>query len=134
MTHRDEHLPREPLMTPSTTAKTPLEGLASLVRNDRGTVAVITAVAIVPLILSMGLAVDVTRAYMMRAKLSAALDAAGLAVGANPNMSSSAAAMRVLATPWPPNSGSTTVCGKTTWSARGKYSVWPASRPSTKAS
>lgn len=79
-------------MTPSTTAKTPLEGLASLVRNDRGTVAVITAVAIVPLILSMGLAVDVTRAYMMRAKLSAALDAAGLAVGANPNMSSSAAA------------------------------------------
>ena len=74
-------------MTSSTTAKTPLKGLASLVRNDRGTVAVITAAAIIPLILSMGLAVDATRAYMMRAKLSAALDAAGLAIGAGASQS-----------------------------------------------
>lgn len=59
---------------------------ASLRRDDRGTVAVITAVAIIPLILSMGLAVDLTRAYMARSKLTAALDAAGLAVGANPSI------------------------------------------------
>jgi Flp pilus assembly protein TadG len=79
-------------MTRSITATKPLEGLGSFVRHDRGTVAVITAAAILPLILAMGLAVDVTRAYMLRAKLSAALDAAGLAVGANPSMSASDAA------------------------------------------
>ncbi|HEV2676361.1 MAG TPA: TadE/TadG family type IV pilus assembly protein [Aliidongia sp.] len=65
--------------------------LRSLRDNERGTVAVITAAAIVPLVLSMGVAVDLTRAYMARAKLTAALDTAGLAVGANPSMTSSAA-------------------------------------------
>ena len=54
--------------------------------NDHGTVAVIFALSLVPLILSMGLAVDLSRSYMARAKLTAALDSAALAVGANPNI------------------------------------------------
>jgi Flp pilus assembly protein TadG len=57
-----------------------------LLSNDRGTVAVIFALSLTPLILSMGLAVDLSRSYMARAKLTAALDAAALAVGANPNI------------------------------------------------
>ena len=66
--------------------------LKRLLRDDRGTVAVITALTAVPLIMSMGLAVDLTRGYMVRSKLSAALDAAGLAVGTNPSISATQAA------------------------------------------
>jgi Flp pilus assembly protein TadG len=61
----------------------------SLLNNDRGAVAVILAVTIIPLVLSMGLAVDLTRSYMAQAKLTAALDTAALAVGADPTMATS---------------------------------------------
>lgn len=50
-------------------------------RNDRGVVAVVVALAMVPLVLATGAAVDVARAYAVKARLGAALDAAGLAVG-----------------------------------------------------
>jgi Flp pilus assembly protein TadG len=48
----------------------------------RGNMAVILAIAMVPLILGIGVAVDISRAYVVRSRLAYALDAAGLAVGA----------------------------------------------------
>jgi len=50
-------------------------------RTERGAVAVIVALAVVPLMVGGGLAVDLSRAYLVKSRLSHALDAAGLAVG-----------------------------------------------------
>ncbi len=52
-----------------------------LARARRGAVAVYLAVAVVPLVGFLGLAVDTTRGYLVKAQLSQALDAAGLAGG-----------------------------------------------------
>lgn len=49
----------------------------------RGSLALIFALAVVPLILAAGIAVDSARAYAMKMRLSFALDAAGLAVGSS---------------------------------------------------
>ncbi|MBF0269874.1 MAG: pilus assembly protein [Alphaproteobacteria bacterium] len=49
--------------------------------DRRGNMAVILAIALVPLILGIGVAVDISRAYVVRSRLAYALDAAGLAVG-----------------------------------------------------
>lgn len=51
--------------------------------DRRGGITSYLALATVPLMLSAGVAVDVSRAYHARARLSHALDAAGLAVGAS---------------------------------------------------
>ena len=48
---------------------------------ERGAVAIIVALAIIPFMVAAGLAVDLSRAYLTKARLSHALDAAGLAVG-----------------------------------------------------
>jgi len=50
-------------------------------RAERGAVAVMVALAVVPLMVGGGLAVDLSRAYLVKSRLSHALDAAGLAVG-----------------------------------------------------
>lgn len=50
-------------------------------RDDRANMAMIVAIAMVPLILAIGVAVDMSRAYVVRSRLAYALDAAGLAVG-----------------------------------------------------
>lgn len=91
--------------------RSPRRSLKSFLRNERGTVAVITAATAVPLFLSMGLAVDLTRAYTERTRLTAALDAAGLAVGANPSMTPAQAASVVSSYLQAnfPNSGAVTV-------------------------
>ncbi|HLZ66959.1 MAG TPA: TadE/TadG family type IV pilus assembly protein [Aliidongia sp.] len=73
-------------MFPSVAKASSRKRLSRFRRDDHGTVAVIFALSLVPFILSMGLAVDLSRAYMARAKLTAALDAAALAVGATPNL------------------------------------------------
>lgn len=57
--------------------------LRRLMRDRRGTVAIIFALALIPLSLSVGLAVDTARAYAVKSKLSQALDAAALAVGSS---------------------------------------------------
>lgn len=57
--------------------------LRRLMRDRRGTVAIIFALALIPLSLSVGLAVDTARAYAIKSKLSQALDAAALAVGSS---------------------------------------------------
>lgn len=52
-------------------------------RDERGVIGVIFALAIVPLILAAGIAVDGSRAYLVKQRLQYALDAAGLAVGSS---------------------------------------------------
>ncbi len=55
--------------------------LTQLFTNRNGAVAIIFALALVPLTVASGLAVDLGRAYLIKNRLSYALDAAGLAVG-----------------------------------------------------
>lgn len=50
-------------------------------RSERGAVAVMFALSIIPLMIAAGLAVDMSRAYLVKSRLSHALDAAGLATG-----------------------------------------------------
>jgi len=50
-------------------------------RNDRGAVAIIFALAIIPLMVFGGMAVDLSQAYLVKSRLSHSLDAAALAVG-----------------------------------------------------
>ncbi len=50
-------------------------------RDRRGSVAVFTALALVPMVVGVGIGIDTARAYMVRARLSQALDAAALAGG-----------------------------------------------------
>lgn len=63
-----------------------------LVRADKGNVAVIFAIALVPIIAIIGAAVDYTRANTARSEIQAALDTVALMVSkdvaANPNMTS----------------------------------------------
>jgi Flp pilus assembly protein TadG len=55
--------------------------LRRYLRSQQGNMAVILAIALVPLMLGIGVAVDLSRAYVVRSRLAYALDAAGLAVG-----------------------------------------------------
>ena len=52
-------------------------------RNNRGASAVIIAFLAIPIFGAIGLSIDLGRAYVLKSKLSTALDAAGLAVGRN---------------------------------------------------
>ena len=64
------------------------DAVFGVVRDRRGTVATFLAASIIPLIAFTGLAVDTARGYLMKSRLSYALDAAGLAGGralSNPN-------------------------------------------------
>lgn len=57
--------------------------LRRLTSDRRGSVALIFALALLPLCMAVGLAVDTARAYAVKSKLSQALDAAALAVGSS---------------------------------------------------
>lgn len=50
-------------------------------RHEAGNVAIIFALAIVPIMGGVGATVDISRAYIVKSRLNQALDAAGLAVG-----------------------------------------------------
>ncbi len=52
-------------------------------RDNRGVSAVIIAFLAIPIFGAIGLSIDLGRAYVLKSKLSTALDAAGLAVGRN---------------------------------------------------
>lgn len=54
---------------------------ARLLRDTRGATAVFMAVGLIPLIGSVGLAVDSSTGYLLKGRLSKSLDAAGLAAG-----------------------------------------------------
>jgi Flp pilus assembly protein TadG len=55
--------------------------LRGLLRDERGALAAIVGLAIIPLFAAIGLAVDSARGYMLKSKLSYAIDAAALAGG-----------------------------------------------------
>ncbi len=57
------------------------EWMLCLVHENRGGVIVLLVVAAAPLVMVMGIGVDTARGYMVRSRLSSALDAAGLAGG-----------------------------------------------------
>lgn len=57
------------------------QGFAAFRRDEEGATAILVAAAIIPLIGALGLATDTARAYMVKARLSQALDAAALAGG-----------------------------------------------------
>ncbi|MCF8467143.1 MAG: pilus assembly protein [Sneathiella sp.] len=57
--------------------------LKSFAHNNRGVSAVIVAFLAIPIFGAIGLSIDLGRAYVLKSKLSTALDAAGLAVGRN---------------------------------------------------
>lgn len=54
--------------------------------DRRGSYAVIFALALVPILIAIGAAVDVSKAYVVKQRLTRALDAAGLAVGGTTGM------------------------------------------------
>ena len=59
--------------------------LRSFTKNENGVIAVIFALASIPIILSLGAAIDVARIYVAKAELGEALDKAALAVGVSKN-------------------------------------------------
>lgn len=59
----------------------PFRCLADLRKDRKGSILTWVAVSIIPLLVSVGMAVDMTRGYVMRSKLATALDAAALAGG-----------------------------------------------------
>ena len=60
-----------------------------LVERRNGTVAIIFGLCAVPAVVAAGMAIDVGRAYMVKIRLGAALDAAALAVGSETNQTQS---------------------------------------------
>src|SRR3984893_1297963 len=55
--------------------------LCQIAERRDGAVAVIFGLAAIPVIIAAGMAIDTARAYMVKTRLGAALDAAALAVG-----------------------------------------------------
>jgi Flp pilus assembly protein TadG len=62
--------------------------LCQLAERRDGAVAVIFGLAAIPIIIAAGMATDTARAYMVKTRLAAALDAAALAVGSETNQTS----------------------------------------------
>ena len=58
--------------------------IGSWAQSRNGNVGMIFALAAIPLVMAGGMGIDIARAYSMRVRLSAALDAAALAVGSSP--------------------------------------------------
>lgn len=61
-----------------------LAAMGEFRKNRHGNVAIIFALALVPIMGAAGAAVDISRAYVVKAHLTQALDAAGLAVAGTP--------------------------------------------------
>jgi Flp pilus assembly protein TadG len=51
--------------------------------DERGAFAVVLAVALIPMLIAVGAAIDLSRAYVVKTRIAFALDAAGLAVGSS---------------------------------------------------
>jgi Flp pilus assembly protein TadG len=58
-----------------------LTALRQLAERREGAIAIIFALCAIPAVIAAGMAIDVGRAYMVKVRLGAALDAAALAVG-----------------------------------------------------
>jgi Flp pilus assembly protein TadG len=59
--------------------------LRRLIERQEGLVAIIFALCAIPIFIAAGMAVDIGRAYAVKVRLGAALDAAALAVGSESN-------------------------------------------------
>ena len=59
-----------------------LRSLRSFLRGERGSVAVLFAAVVVPMVIGIGVSTDLMRAYSAKSRLGSALDAAALAAGA----------------------------------------------------
>ena len=64
--------------------------LRRLTNRYEGNVAMIFALAAIPVIIAAGMAIDTGRAYLVKVRLAAALDAAALAVGSETNQTATA--------------------------------------------
>lgn len=64
-----------------------LGAVARFLRACGGNIAVVSGLAVVPLVLASGVGIDLARAMVVKARLTEALDAAGLAVGGTPGLS-----------------------------------------------
>lgn len=69
-----------------------IAALGEFQKNRQGNVAVIFALALMPIIAAAGVSVDLSRAYLVKAHLTQALDAAGLAVAGTPGATNEALA------------------------------------------
>src|SRR5271163_258514 len=65
-----------------------ITALRQLAERREGAIAIIFALCAIPAIIAAGMAIDVGRAYMVKVRLGAALDAAALAVGSETNLTS----------------------------------------------
>ncbi len=80
---------------PPCTQQTDNTFLARFFRNNRGNLAIIFALSLMPLSAAAGAAIDLNRAFIVQQRLERALDAAGLAVGSAP--AASDAEMKAMA-------------------------------------
>ncbi len=62
-----------------------IAGLRRLIERREGSLAVIFALCAIPVFIAAGMAIDIGRAYAVKVRLGAALDAAALAVGSEAN-------------------------------------------------
>ena len=60
--------------------------LRRLISRREGNIAIMFGLAAIPLVIAVGMAIDMSRAYSVRTRLNAALDDAGLALGASPKL------------------------------------------------
>jgi Flp pilus assembly protein TadG len=65
-----------------------ITALRQLAERREGAIAIIFALCAIPAVIAAGMAIDVGRAYMVKMRLGAALDAAALAVGSETNLTS----------------------------------------------
>jgi Flp pilus assembly protein TadG len=65
-----------------------ITALRQLAVRREGAIAIIFALCAIPAVIAAGMAIDVGRAYMVKMRLGAALDAAALAVGSETNLTS----------------------------------------------
>ena len=66
-----------------------LASLGRLARRREGNIAILFALSAIPLVIGSGIAIDTVRAYTVKTRLGAALDAAALAVGSEVNQTQS---------------------------------------------
>jgi Flp pilus assembly protein TadG len=64
----------------------PTSLLRRLISRREGNISIMFGLAAIPLIVSVGMGIDISRAYSVRTRLNAALDDAGLALGASPKL------------------------------------------------
>lgn len=74
----------KPLSDPSPQAQSARRGIFSRFTGDRsGAIALIFGIALIPMLIGAGIAVDLSRAFLVKNRLGQALDAAALAVGSS---------------------------------------------------